>query len=442
MAVKKFELVVVGAGPAGAMAAKTAGELGIKTALIERKKNMTDMRRSCTEAIGVGEENFGDLIYFNDSASTFCFPGNGFTVAYRGPWANIYGFHLYTPGGNRVIMGDCEKQRKLGNAGRVGVVIDKGELAGGIIDDARKNQVEIFNNKNACDIKTADDGVTITTSDGDEFFGRYVIAADGANSRIARLLGFNKKRKFMGTYVVCAWDFEGVEPPDPDAMVMVMGLDTSMSMCRRPEEGQFHISSGGYDPSLNLEQGLENFMKEPAFAPWFKKARMMKRKTACVVNMFEPIEIPYKHRVLLAGDAFWRQETSIMGAIMPGRKAANAVALSLRDKADDKDRINEYLQWYKTFYYGPLGKGGKSMGDLKKILSRDDFDYLGSLVKEPLPATMKFYQIVRNIGSLFGRMVPTIRQERPQILQKLSAVREMPEEEILKPRIKAGFANR
>jgi flavin-dependent dehydrogenase len=324
----------------------------------------------------------------------------------------------------------------------VGIVIDKGEHVRGIIDEAAKNGVKIFNNTNACEFETGDKGVTITTSKGDKFFGNYVIAADGANSRTVRLLGLNKNRKFMGTYVVCAWDFEGVDPPDPDAMVMVMGLDTSMSLCRKPEKGQFHISSGGYDPSLDLEAGLKKFMEEPAFAPWFKKAKMLSRKTACVVNMYEPIETPYKDRILLAGDSFWRQETSIMGAIMPGRKAATSVALALRNKADDKDFIEDYLQWYKTFYYEPLGKGGKSMGDLKKVLTRDDFDYLASLVKEPLPATMKFYQIVKNIGSLFGRMVPTIRQERPHILKNLSTVREMPEEEILGSRVKAGFPNR
>jgi hypothetical protein len=76
------------------------------------------------------------------------------------------------------------------------------------------------------------------------------------------------------------------------------------------------------------------------------------------------------------------------------------------------------------------------------LLSREDFDYLASLVKETLPATMKFYGIVKNIGSAFGRLVPTIRKERPHILARLAAVREQPEEEILAPRTKAGFPNR
>ena len=33
-----YDLIIVGAGPAGLMAAKTAGEQGLKVALLERKK--------------------------------------------------------------------------------------------------------------------------------------------------------------------------------------------------------------------------------------------------------------------------------------------------------------------------------------------------------------------------------------------------------------------
>ena len=44
---KEYDLVIVGAGPGGAMAAKTAAENGLKVALLERKKEITQIRRSC-----------------------------------------------------------------------------------------------------------------------------------------------------------------------------------------------------------------------------------------------------------------------------------------------------------------------------------------------------------------------------------------------------------
>lgn len=323
MSAKKFDLIIVGAGPAGAMAAKTAGEMGITTALLERKSEIARINRSCTEALGVNEEAFGEFFYFEDSDRKLCFPRNGFTVNYRGPYANLYGFHIYTPGGNRVDMGDCAVQKKLGNAGRVGIVIDKGELIRGILEQTRNSHVEVFSNSNLCAIRVTGDSVMVSTTAGNDFIGSYLIAADGVNSRIVRYLGLNKGRKFLGTYSVASWDIEGVEPSDPDAMVSVLGLDTSISLCRRPEDGLYHVSSGGYDPSLDHEAGLKKFMAEPAFAPWFKNAKGVKRITACASSIYEPLKtVCIDRRILIAGDAFWRQETSIIGALMPGRKAA------------------------------------------------------------------------------------------------------------------------
>ena len=39
---KRYDVIVVGAGPAGLLAAKTAGEDGLKVALLARKTNIAD----------------------------------------------------------------------------------------------------------------------------------------------------------------------------------------------------------------------------------------------------------------------------------------------------------------------------------------------------------------------------------------------------------------
>ena len=48
---KGYDVIIVGAGPAGLMAAKTAGEMGLRTALIERKSIITDINRACSMMI-------------------------------------------------------------------------------------------------------------------------------------------------------------------------------------------------------------------------------------------------------------------------------------------------------------------------------------------------------------------------------------------------------
>jgi NADPH-dependent 2,4-dienoyl-CoA reductase/sulfur reductase-like enzyme len=81
---KKYDLVVVGAGPGGAMAAKTAGENGLKTAILERKTNPAIITRSCAVMFAIESDYyFAERMYYNDDNGKMIFPVNGFTSCKR-----------------------------------------------------------------------------------------------------------------------------------------------------------------------------------------------------------------------------------------------------------------------------------------------------------------------------------------------------------------------
>ncbi|MCK5254432.1 MAG: NAD(P)/FAD-dependent oxidoreductase, partial [Deltaproteobacteria bacterium] len=83
---KEYDLVVVGAGPAGLMATKTAGENGLNVALIERKGRITDINRSCSMMlVSLGGEYLGERILLNTREKRLCFPRYGFSIPYEGP---------------------------------------------------------------------------------------------------------------------------------------------------------------------------------------------------------------------------------------------------------------------------------------------------------------------------------------------------------------------
>ena len=63
-------------------------------------------------AIGLNEYLFGQMVTFNPKAQRLCLPTSGFSVPYAGPYANIYGFQLYSPGGKRLLFGDWEAAGK------------------------------------------------------------------------------------------------------------------------------------------------------------------------------------------------------------------------------------------------------------------------------------------------------------------------------------------
>jgi len=110
---KKYDVVIVGAGPAGLMAARAAGEHGLKVALIDRKTDIPRIHRSCGGVIGVNHSVFGQRAVFHDELHKFTFPIAGFSLPYAGPYQNVYGYHIYSPGGKRLELGDFSQLKKI-----------------------------------------------------------------------------------------------------------------------------------------------------------------------------------------------------------------------------------------------------------------------------------------------------------------------------------------
>ena len=106
-----YDLVVVGAGPAGIMAARVAAENGLSVVLLERKKNIAAVKRSCATMFAVEDDYlFGERMFFNERQKKLTFPVNGFSVNYDGPYKNFYGQMLYAPDGKTCLqIGDYEE---------------------------------------------------------------------------------------------------------------------------------------------------------------------------------------------------------------------------------------------------------------------------------------------------------------------------------------------
>ena len=434
-----YDVLIVGAGPGGAMAAKVAGENGLKAALIERKTDIKTINRICTMIISVDEENFDEYVTYRNKR--FIFPHNGFTVNYDGPTREVYGFHIISPCGNRFRIGDAIKGKK-GKQPPVGLMVDKGLLIQTMVDEAGANGVEVFNNTNINNVRKESDCVVITDNRGNEYRGKFVIAADGVNSRLARILGFNKERIFLGTYKDYARAYEGAEIPEEDVLMFCMGWDCSISLAPELPPGHFHVSAASYNVNQDLDAEMDRFLSSEPFATWFKNAREIHHRTSCVSNIASPIQVPFKDNVLLVGDAGWMQETSIMGAIMPGWSAANAVTEALIMGKINQDGVKNYLEWWDKYLYQPYGKRLASSGsaEIRDFLTAEDIDYLAGLVPEVQPPTMNFFMIMRTIGRAFSEVLPLIQEERPDIMQRMMAMRSVPRELVLAKRRNEGCA--
>ncbi len=95
-----YDLIVVGAGPAGLAAAKIAAENGLSVALLERKKNIHEILSMCGMMIvSLSGTYMGERVVFNEKARLLSFPHNGFSVKYDGPTKDFYTWQMYSPNG-------------------------------------------------------------------------------------------------------------------------------------------------------------------------------------------------------------------------------------------------------------------------------------------------------------------------------------------------------
>jgi hypothetical protein len=151
-----------------------------------------------------------------------------------------------------------------------------------------------------------------------------------------------------------------------------------------------------------------------------------------------PIEKPFKDNVLFVGDACWRREISNVGALCTGWKAGKSIAKALKTKNTDGEGVKDYLDWYQQYYYAPHGTRKQTGRNFLKYLTPEDIDYLVDLPKQEFQQTMDIFKVVNSIGSTYGDLMSRVYEEKPDIMEKLTMVRENMDAD-MKEQIKQGF---
>ena len=418
---KKYDLVIVGAGPGGAMAAKIAGENGLKTAILERKTNPTEITRGCAMMFAIESDYyFAERMYYNEKNKKMIFPVNGFTVDYEGPTRNFYAWHFYAPDGKtRLEFGDYEESIKKGDKGRLSFVYDKGKLIEGLMREAVKNGVEVFTGANVNGIEKTIEGVRVTAN-GDTFEGTFAIGADGTGSRVANLMGFNKERKFYGPGPTLTYYVTGFKIPQSEAVIT--------ANCFKPNASSptsFWIIPSPYAEdeywvSVRTPEDFEYITKESVFSGWFPDVKVT-RVWSVVASLWSPVFEPYKDNVLLVGDSAWFGEAEITGSMMCGWKAANAITVALRNNKLDREGVLNYVQWWKKSYPGfDDYRNFMMLMPFRFIFSEGETNYLYNLFKSPLRPTLNPFLVTRLIKKAVEPMMLRIQEEMPSVAEKLN----------------------
>jgi digeranylgeranylglycerophospholipid reductase len=341
---RQVDVVVVGAGPAGSMAAARLARVGAKTLLVD-KRSQVGVPVRCAEAVG------------RLGLQKYVFP--------RPRWisAEIEEVRLYAPNGEYLQLSQ-EAQ---------GLILDRslfdGDLARGAVEAGAELILQTYASGLLMD-RGCVQGVHLWGPGGSFSVGaKLVIAADGVESRLARWAGIDstlalKDVEICAQYVIsglklgsprCEFYFGHQVAPGGYAWIFPKGENTA----------NVGVGIAGiYAGKSSAKEYLEAFVER--VAPRGSKIRFV----AGCVPVSRPLKKAYAPGLVVVGDAARQSNPLHGGGIIPALEAGHLAGDVAAQALAEEDVSDNFLSRYQRAWNRSLGRSYTRYYRLKEAVSR------------------------------------------------------------------------
>ncbi len=362
--VEKYDIAVVGAGPAGSTAARAAAKAGAKVLMLDKRREL-GVPVQCGEALS--EDALKELKIkpekrwaINRINATKLISPSGISVTIKERYMGKVGYML-----DRKIF---DKHLAL-LAVKAGADIKVGTFVDGLLTEGKEVR-----------------GVKARGIDGRlEVQADVVVAADGVMSRVARWAGVNTALKPDGIETCAQFKMAGVDIESTSTMEFYFGSKIS------PGGYAWVFPRGGGTANVGLGVLVGRAKRTPVeylkdfieASPGLKKGRIFELNIGGV-PVCGPIKKTVKGNVLIVGDAA-RQVNALTGggidsAMRAGNIAGEVAAKAVAEGDTSEKRLNEYDKRWREAIGKRLNQYLKGK-DVLLDLSDEELDKLGKTLQ-------------------------------------------------------------
>jgi len=300
-----YDVIVVGAGPAGSSAARVVAERGLDVLLVDRELEI-GVPDKCGEFVPALKEMRRLTPHANDLERYFDPP--------RDLIVNRTKYVRFVFPNEKEISVEFE-----------GVVVERKLFDKHLANEAARAGADVATSVKVMDLLEGGRGVKAKTLSGlVELKSKVVVAADGAYSLIARRAGLPVSNNPLDYGVGFQYEMVNVDH-DPDYVDMYIGEDVAPGtyawiIPKGPDVA--NVGTGVRVPyvkrGLNVRDYQRNFMeKHPVASPKLRKAKPTAVKAGCI-PVGGPISEMVAGNVLAVGDAGGHTIPTVGGGIPPG----------------------------------------------------------------------------------------------------------------------------
>lgn len=362
----KCDLIVVGGGPGGSMAAKTAAAAGLDVVMLEKRQEIGDPVR-CAE--GVSKRSLCKMVKIEPEWIS----------------SEVKGARLYAPDGNSIVMSEDK------SGGEVGYVLERKVFDRGLAMLAAQAGARIMVKTRALSLLKKDGAIcgvsAMRIGEPLQIEAPLVIGADGVESKVGRWAGIDTTLK-LDDIESCAQFLVQDASIDDDYTEFFLGNSIA------PSGYAWSFPKG--DKLANIGLGMQGSRSKPGEAVRLLRQFMKSRfPNGRVVEMVVggdpcsgPIESAIADGVMLVGDAAHQTDPLTGGGILNAMQAG-VIAGEVAAKAFSAgDFTRTGLQEYEARWKKDIGKTIARSFQLKeffvKLTDKDLNQLIGSLAKEDI----------------------------------------------------------